>query len=149
MIIEYCDPASDENLYKDSKAREQNSRTQHIAGRLWERGWLPKSSRDMDVELMAFDGRLVAIDYEGIHHTDWMYDPLDWHRSPELRQDTPHTAATVLACDEWNAQSTKRSGVWTWRRRAVVPRSDSHRRPRRTLCFRYCYQNRLWTAFYL
>ncbi len=57
----------------------------------------------MDVEPMAFDGRLGAIDYEAIYHSDWMYDPLDWHRSPELRRDTPHTATTVLACDEWDA----------------------------------------------
>lgn len=98
MIMEHCDYAGvlsgPESRFERS---EMSDRAEDVKRELRARGWRPTSTDDMDVEVMALDGRLVVIDYEKTYHEDWMFDPLCWSWSEFLRRDTPHTATTNLA----------------------------------------------------
>lgn len=103
MLMEHCDDPGalpDDHPYDGLKVRNSYHANRYIACRLRERGWLPSSTKRMDVEGMVLDGRLIAIDYENLYHEDWMFDPLCWRWSKFLRWDTPYTAATNLAIAE-------------------------------------------------
>lgn len=101
--MEHCDDLGalpDDHAYDDLEVRNSSHADCYIGRRLRERGWLPSSTKRMDVEGMVLDGCLVAIDYENLYHEDWMFDPLCWRWSNVLRWDTPYTAATNLAIAE-------------------------------------------------
>lgn len=98
MIMEHCDNtgvlSGPESRFEPG---EMFDRTEDVKRELRGRGWRPASTGDMDVEVMALNGRPVVIDYEKIYHEDWMFDSLCWNWSKLLRRDTPHTATTNLA----------------------------------------------------
>lgn len=101
MLMEHCDHAgilSGPDSQFDRS--EMSDRMGEMKPRLRDRGWGPTSTEDMDVEVMAFENRLVVIDYEELYHEDWLFDPLCWRWSKSLRRDTSYTAATDLAIDE-------------------------------------------------
>lgn len=92
MLMEHCDDPGalpDNHPYDGLEVRNSYHADRYIGRRLRERGWLPSSTKRMDVEGMVLDGCLVAIDYENLYHEDWMFDPLCWRWSKFLRWDTP------------------------------------------------------------
>lgn len=133
--MEHCDHAGilsgPDSPFERGEIPDMTSKTKL---RLRDRGWRPTSARDMDVEVMAFDGHLVVIDYENLYHEDWMFDPLCWRWSKFLRRDTPYTAATDLAIDENNcAIGDHVLGIQPGRRRRVEKMHYSKTMSRRAI----------------
>lgn len=102
MLMEHCDHLSELPDSESFGVEVRNSYyfQRHMGRRLRERGWLPSSTKRMDIEVMAFEGRPVVIDYENLYHESWRYDPLHWRWSQFLRWDATHTLTTDLAIDE-------------------------------------------------